>query len=173
VVASATYLSAVGWLKKESLPTVTHKKDGFSDLIQFVELAYERINFKNEEMKLGFTTLLLGSLYEYCGHIPRRTEKSNRLIVDMMIYLNEHFREDLTLEELAHRFGYEKTYLSRTFNKYMGMNLREYLNRLRIDAVLKERAQYPDAPIYRIAQECGFDNQNTFYRAYNKYKSIE
>ena len=169
IIASATYLSGIGWLKKETLPTVKHASDGFDDLMHFVDLAYEKINFKNAEMKLGFTTLLLGALYEYCGHIPRRTEKSNRLIVDIMIYLNEHFKEDLRLEDLAGSFGYEKTYLSRTFNKYMGMNLREYLNRLRIDAVLKERAENPDVPIYKIAEACGFENQNTFYRALNKY----
>ena len=171
VVASATLLSGIGWLKKETLPTVTHRKEGFDDLIRFVDMAYEKINFRNAEIKLGFTTLLLGSLYEYCGHIPRRTEKSNRLIVDIMIYLCEHFREDLRLEDLASSFGYEKTYLSRTFNKYMGMNLREYLNRLRIDAVLKERRDNPDVPIYKIAEACGFENQNTFYRALNKYSS--
>lgn len=171
LVASSVYLSQNSWLEKETLPLITHRKDGFSDLALLLDFGYKKID-RNKEMRLGFVTLLLGYLYEYCGAIPRRPEKNNRLVVELMIYLNEHFKEKITLEELSHRFGYEKTYLSRTFNKFMGMNLREYLNRLRIDAVTKERTKNPSAPIYKLAEECGFDNQNTFYRALNKYGNI-
>ena len=169
VVASAAYLSGNSWLESEALPLLTHKKEGFSELTLLLDWGYEKLKHSGKEMKLGFITLLLAYLYEYCGHVPRRAEKNNKLIVELMIYLNEHFRENISLESLAHKFGYEKTYLSRTFNKFMGMNLREYLNRLRIDAVTKARAENPTVPIYKIAEECGFENQNTFYRALNKY----
>lgn len=171
IVASSAYLTEIGWLASEALPTRTERRAGVDKIFELLDWAYPQYDGMNKEMKVGFITLLLGMVSEYTGRTARSSEKNNRLIVDIMIYLNEHFRENISQGDLALRFGYEKTYLSRTFNRLMGMNLREYLNRIRIDAVMKERLKDPDAPIYKIAAECGFENLNTFYRAYNKYRT--
>ena len=64
---------------------------------------------------------------------------------------------------------YEPTYLSRVFNKYFGLNLREYLNRYRISEYIKIKGKNPSEPNCKIAREVGFISDNTFYRALNKY----
>lgn len=169
VVASSAYLSSVKWLEDSTLSPIIRKKEGSEHILELLRWAYSDCDRMTKEMKHGFVTLLFGTLCAYHGAPIERNEKSSRLIVDIMIYLNEKFREKVTLDELAQRFGYERTYLSRTFNRLMGMNLREYLNRLRVNAVKSELERRPDTPIYKIAEECGFDNPNTFYRSMAKY----
>ena len=87
-----------------------------------------------------------------------------------MKYISEHFKEDITLQSLSSAMGYEATYLSRMFNSFFKMNLREYINRYRISEVIK-RQRSENTPLYKIAEECGYKSENTFYRAYSKYSS--
>ena len=120
-------------------------------------------------MRRGFITLLFGMLRNYCGTVPRAASKNNELLVEVMTYINEHITEDITLDGLAKHFGYEKTYFSRVFNKFLGINLREYLNRYRIGEAVRIKQENPGVPISKIAEACGFDSPNTYYRALKKY----
>ena len=171
VVASEKYLDGVRFLEVETLQPFTEKKEGFEKILSFLRLSFGLREEMNEEMRRGFVTMLLGLAKDYCTPIPRSSEKSNSLLTNVMSYINDSYCESITLDGIARRFGYEKTYLSRTFNSILGMNLREYVNRVRINAVKKERKKNPNTPIYRIAEACGFENLNTFYRAYKKYST--
>ena len=168
VVASADYFGGVSFLKKQTLPAFTEKREGFARILDFISFAH-RAGTPNEDARRGFVTLLLGLLCDYCGTVPRTGEKHNRALMEMVRYVNEHYDEDISLSSLAERYGYEKTYFSRLFNRTMNMNLREYLNRIRIAAVLRMRKECPHLPLCKIYEACGFESENTFYRAYRRY----
>ena len=171
LVISSAYLGESSWLDSETLPDFTEKHDGYERIIELLRWGYAEKERMTREMANGFITLLLGVLRDYCDTRPRGNDKVTRLIVEIMKYISTYYSEDITLESLAHRFGYEKTYLSRLFNQALGMNLREYLNRCRISAAVNMRRDRPDMPIYKIAEACGYESLNTFYRAYNSYSS--
>jgi AraC-like DNA-binding protein len=168
IIASNFYLNGIKWLEDETLPAFTEKKDGFERIVDIVKLATESEDM-NEDMRRGFITLLFGLLKNYCGTAPRAANKNNELLVEVMTYINEHITEDITLDGLAKHFGYEKTYFSRVFNKFLGINLREYLNRYRIGEALRMKQENPSMAISKIAESCGFDYPNTYYRALKKY----
>ena len=168
IIASNFYLNGIKWLEDETLPAFTEKKDGFERIVDIVKLATESEDM-NEDMRRGFITLLFGLLKNYCGTVPRAASKNNELLVEVMTYINEHITEDITLDGLAKHFGYEKTYFSRVFNKFLGINLREYLNRYRIGEALRMKQENPSMAISKIAESCGFDSPNTYYRALKKY----
>jgi AraC-like DNA-binding protein len=168
IIASNFYLNGIKWLEDETLPAFTEKKDGFERIVDIVKLATESEDM-NEDMRRGFITLLFGLLKNYCGTAPRAASKNNELLVEVMTYINEHITEDITLDGLARHFGYEKTYFSRVFNKFLGINLREYLNRYRIGEALRMKQENPSMAISKIAESCGFDSPNTYYRALKKY----
>ena len=168
IIASNFYLGGIKWLEDETLPAFTEKKDGFERIVDIVKLATESEDM-NEDMRRGFITLLFGLLKNYCGTAPRAASKNNELLVEVMTYINEHITEDITLDGLARHFGYEKTYFSRVFNKFLGINLREYLNRYRIGEALRMKQENPSMAISKIAESCGFDSPNTYYRALKKY----
>ncbi len=168
VVASAEYFEGVSFLKKKTLPAYTERQEGFSRILDFVRWAYAAGEM-NEEATRGFVTLLLGLLEAYCGTLHRTGEKHTRMLVDVMRYIGEHYHEPISLSSLSAQFGYEQTYLSRLFNRTLNMNLREYINRVRISAVKRLRAENPEAPLYKIYEACGFENENTYYRASRRY----
>ncbi len=173
IVASAAYLINLAWLEREALPTVTRKKDGFEELLRIVEWNYAQKDDMNSEMRTGFVTMILGYMQKYCGVVPRKSDVYNRLIINVLMYLNEHYKEDVSLKVLSRKFGYELTYLSRTFNKYVGMNIREYVNRLRISEINRLRRTDSSTPLYKIAEECGYENMPTYFRANKKYGESE
>ena len=168
IVASADYFESVPFLKKHTLPAFTEEKEGFSKIADLVRWAYAAGKMK-EDATRGFITLLLSLLQDYCGEISRTGEKHTRVLADVMRYIDENYDKDITLPALSERFGYEPSYLSRLFNQTLGMNLREYLGRIRVRAVKRMRAMYPDWPTVVVLYGCGFRNENTYYRAMRRY----
>ena len=169
VVASSDYLSGFEWLERYTLPPFTKMREGFMRIVQLIELGYAEVDLMDEDMQMGFVTMLLGMLRGYCEPVPRGRGKSPLVAMEIMKYIGENFASRVTLDSLAEHFGYERTYLSRLINQSFGMNLREYLNRVRISAVLKTKQTSPDIPVYKIASACGFESENTYYRAIKKY----
>ena len=169
IIASSYYLNGIKWLEDETLSEFTERHEGFERIVSVLELATSFDGDMNEEMRRGFITLLFGMLKDYLGTKPRVSSKNNELLVEVMQYINDHITERITLESLSKRFGYEKTYFSRVFNKFLGINLREYLNRCRISESKRMREENPGMTVSMIAEQCGFDSPNTYYRALKKY----
>ena len=171
VIASAAYLSGIQWLTDSTLPVLTKKKEGIDRIIGLVSMAYGQSEQMDSDMKRGFVAFLLGMMKNHCGTVPRVTEKGTQMMVEVMRYIDEHLSEEITLEGLSRRYGYEKTYFSRVFNRLLGMSLREYLNRRRITAALRMEEKNPELPAYKICESCGFGSTNTYYRALKRYGS--
>lgn len=169
VIASNSYLGGIKWMEEETLPAFTAYSSGFEKIVEILRFATSCEEEMNEDMRRGFITLLFGMLRNYCGTVPRAASKNNELLVEVMTYINEHITEDITLDGLSKHFGYEKTYFSRLFNKMLGINLREYLNRYRISETERMKQENPGLAISKIAEACGFDSPNTYYRALKKY----
>lgn len=169
IVAGNEYYCSTEWLRRETLPPFYSSDEGYSALCELFNWGYAMRGGMNEDMRSGFINLMLGTLRTVATAQPRLGVKTNELTVDVIRYLGEHYKEDISLDTLADKFGYEKTYLSRVIGKAIGMNLREYLNRIRLSEFNAMKRTMPDEPAYKIAQACGFRSENTFYRCARKY----
>ena len=83
----------------------------------------------------------------------------------MLLYINDNYREPLTLKKLADTLGASPYYLSRIFSRTIGCGFNEYINTLRIDYV-KRQLRRSDAAISQIAFESGFETLHTFNRVF-------
>lgn len=169
IVASSKYFSSVDWLHECTLKSFATRSDGFDKILEVVKSVYPLSEELDENGKCGFVTLLLGILHSYMGEVPRRKGGQSEMIIELMQYIGENYAENITLDSLSAKFSYEKTYISSTLNKAINMNLREYINRLRISEAKRAMAKNPEEPIYKIAEKCGYTSQNTFYRALKRY----
>ena len=149
------------------VPRVRLVFDDFALLDRVVEY-YE--SAKNESVKLsvfkGAVTLLLAAVAEKNTLLPKSGRDSSADICDILLYINEHFTEDLTLDSLAARFGYSPQYFSRIFHRYMKINLTEYINVARVNYARKQLSH--GKSVAEIAFESGFGSMPSFYRAYKK-----
>ena len=128
---------------------------------------------EDEAIKRGFTDLLLGLMRKFYPMEAVKNAKTTQAFIEVLKYINEHFREEITLGTLADRFGYVKNYLSGLFNKFTGMKLREYINRRRVNEFYRLKGLHPEAPVCLLAEQCGFSSLNTFYRVLHRYPQRE
>ena len=73
-------------------------------------------------------------------------------IRDVITYVEEHFREPISLQDIAGHLGLGREYFCRFFKKNMGMSFLRYLNEVRISHVYRDLEQ-TDAPIAEIAEK--------------------
>lgn len=88
-----------------------------------------------------------------------------------MNYIDEHFTENLTLEEIASEIGYNRCYFSSIFSKCMGMSVWDYISIKRIEDALT-LIKTTDKSILQIATECGFNNTINFNKTFKKYTNL-
>jgi AraC-like DNA-binding protein len=172
IVISPEYLGSVSFIENRALPRyiqLGNTSEGVFSLLGGFARYGKHLESASAALRCGFVLMLLGILESEFGTVARADKRRREILCEIISFVGSHYTENITLEGLAERYGYEKTYLSRLINGSLGMNLREYLNRLRVAAVITKKRENPEASLYSIAEECGFVSQNTFYRAYKRY----
>lgn len=86
-------------------------------------------------------------------------------------YLEHHFSEKITLDELAGMFFINKFYLTRIFKEQFGLSINSYLCQLRITHA-KELLRFTSLPIEKIGLECGIPDANYFSRTFKKVEGM-
>ncbi len=99
------------------------------------------------------------------GSIKRMIQ--NERLLPVLEYISQNYKNRITLKELAAREYISEQYLSRLFFKQMGMNLTEYLQRLRLEKSEKALL-YTDKKITNIALEYGFSSAKAFSEQFKR-----
>ena len=95
---------------------------------------------------------------------------SNTPVAGIILFLNEHYTEDISMEMLQKKFFLSKNYLCKIFKNTTGLTIFDYIRKKRLTLVqdlINEDMSMTDAS--RIA---GFHDYSSFYRAYNKEYGI-
>ena len=116
---------------------------------------------------MGYVNLLLGTIAELYG-IEYSDSENDNLIVKILSFINEHFKEQIDLELLSKTFGYSKSTVSRAISSAIGEDLRTYVNLIRARNVHKLLQSNPEMTVTEAANKSGFNSLKTFYRAYGQ-----
>ena len=81
------------------------------------------------------------------------------------MYVNNHYREQLTLKSVANAIGYSPNYLSHCIQKLFNLNFCSLLASLRVDKARLLLAE-TDKSCLEICYECGFNSERSFYRQF-------
>jgi AraC-like DNA-binding protein len=84
---------------------------------------------------------------------------------DIARYLNEHFRQPLTLDSLSETFYMSPYYISRMFKEVTGFSFVHYLNLIRIKEA-QRLLQRTEMKITDVALSVGFDNFSHFGKTF-------
>ena len=124
-------------------------------------------NSANPISQKGHLYVLLGSVLEYMQLEQRQEPTDPRLFTKLLLYLNDHLSEELSLASIAASMGYNPSYLSRAFKGNFHISITQYISMLRLrHAVLLMHD--PAKSITDCAFESGFRSLRTFYRAFSK-----
>lgn len=118
-----------------------------SQLFQFFFLLVS--NQKNKE-----TTSVAGS-------------KSLEKMKTILKYVEEHYEEPMTVEQMAGLVYYSKSHFMKFFKAHMGTGFIEYLNDYRL-TMAERLLRTSDSSVLEIAGKCGFDNLSYFNRIFKR-----
>ncbi len=153
--------------KTSSLPNFLSNKNNNRS----IRLFFEHLKFyreKDDLIQKGLINVIIGKLLEYYPTITKQNQaKHVDVLIDILDYINAHYSEPITLDSISKEFGYNKYYFSRLFNTYVGDNLNEYLNMIRLRKVI---AKYEKGGVLtNIVYDSGFNSMTSFYRAFSKF----
>ena len=95
-------------------------------------------------------------------------ENSGKALIQKSIeYMQEHFRESLTLTDISRTIGLSVSYFSYLFKQETGKNYIEYLHEIRLLETMKDLMN-TDEKVVVVAQKNGFQNLEYFSRYFKK-----
>lgn len=133
---------------------------------------YDEMSLGDSASGLAVEGLTLAILAELTRTLPSGERQRNAAWVQRVRELVEaRFLERLSLEELAREVGVHPVHLSRTFRERFDCTLTDYVRRLRI-AHAARLLLTTEAPISRVALECGFADQGHFTRRFREETGV-
>ena len=147
--------------KKNNTPFINDK-----ETYETVSVAMARLfDETNELMSRGLIYIILGAILKKVELSEAQAQQTSVLSAEMLIYISQNFADALTLVDLAKHFGYNPSYLSRSFKQTFGMPFCKYLSMIRLrEAVL--RLKDGERNVAKCALESGFGSVRSFYRAF-------
>ncbi len=90
----------------------------------------------------------------------------NNLNEQFMRFVEQHIREELTVQEMADAFGYSKFHFCRLFRESMNISVMEYVSKRKLAASLDEIVQ--GKRIIDVAFEFGWQSHSSFTKSFRK-----
>ena len=126
---------------------------------------------KNRLMLSALFSLATAAFLESVALTDSENESKGSLLLHrMLLYISEHYRENITLDSMARELGYESHYISRCFHTHLSKNFKEFVNEYRIHYAKHLISSPERMTMTEIAFLSGFQSVRNFNRV---YKSIE
>ena len=103
--------------------------------------------------------------------VSQKEKQSYQRLIQAIKYIDTHFKEDITLDNIARKVGYSRCYFSSIFKKCMGMSIWDYICIKRIEEALTQ-IKTTDKNITDIALDCGFNTAVNFNKLFKKYTNV-
>lgn len=118
----------------------------------------------------GIVLQIMGKLVEHFSSpstpgLSAADTLSFERVQQIITFVEEHFREPITLDEAAGVLGLGREYFCRFIKKNMGVTFLQYVNEVRASHVYYDLI-YTDLPVMEIMERNGFTNQKLFNRTF-------
>ncbi len=119
----------------------------------------------------SYLTILLTDMFSYIPLINRGNCSDRNICEQILIYLDKHFLEDLSLETTAKKLGISKFYLSQIFSNKLHTSFPAYVTARRLDYAEKLLTT-TNKSVTDIAFDAGFTSPRTFFRSFQAAYNI-
>lgn len=133
------------------------KKEGYVSSLKIYLI--ELLIFMNRESKINSNST---------AHFADETHEKMAAITD---YINKNYHKEIGLNDLAGKFNYSASYLSKAFKDVTGFNFVEYKNNVRVKEA-QRLLQETDKKISEIAILVGYTNLTHFGRVFKDISSF-
>jgi two-component system, response regulator YesN len=98
-------------------------------------------------------------------------DEGKNIIMNAVEYINNNYKRDIMLEEVANYINISSFYFSKIFKEYTGKNYIDYITDLRIE-IAKEKLRQGGTSIKEICYEVGYNDPNYFSRVFKKSEGL-
>ncbi|MFD1138928.1 AraC family transcriptional regulator [Paenibacillus urinalis] len=127
-----------------------------------------------ENKQQGYKTMLISRFMELVVHLSRHYENNDTdtgghvmHLAAAVSYIEDHYLEPITLEEVAAHADVSVRHLNRIFKSYYQTSPMAYLQRLRLERAC-QLLRLTRLPITEISYQSGFNDSNYFARQFKK-----
>ena len=85
----------------------------------------------------------------------------------ILSWVEEHYKEPISLTDVADEMGVSREYFCRIFRKSMGISFQQYLAEIRLNHIYQDLVNTYD-PVSEIMENNGFTNQKRFNASFKK-----
>lgn len=100
-----------------------------------------------------------------------KTSTKKMSVMEVKAYLDQHYAEHITLDDLSEHFFINKYYLTRVFKEQFGKSINSYLQSVRITHA-KQLLRFSDKTVEEIGIECGLGSLHYFSRVFKNIEGI-
>lgn len=144
----------------------------FRTVIREIE---DKKKFYEAQVKANIVSLLVCLSRDHTAFRPglsdTGTGRKLAAVKDVLRYLQKHYREPFTLQEVADSVGFNKYYISHLFKEIVGCSMVHYVNYQRC-CYAKSLLASEKYTVSEVAEMSGFDNLSYFSKTYKKHMSI-
>lgn len=155
--------------------TLIYIVDQFNKKLQIADLTWNRTEMLENIMSDNQT---IDRYLEYIDMIKEQYIKStlieqdlDNIIKRVKLYLQQNFRENISLTQIAAQVNMSPSYFSRVFSEKTGKSFTNYLTENRIEHAKKLLIQ-SNSPISNISEQSGYKNQYYFSNAFKKLTGL-
>ena len=179
---------------QDGLTMLAGLKSEFPEMQIAVLTGYRDFNYAQEAIKLGVTRFLLkpskmDELHEALSAMKERLDKlppdaaagedepcldrhaGSFIVNQATAYIEEHYAQKLTLQEVADKCYVSQWHLSKLINKYTGNTFYELLNNVRIEKA-KALLNDPTLKIGDIVDMVGYSDAAHFSRVFKRIVGV-
>lgn len=163
------------WLQDfiQQLIRLFQRHSPFASEVEIDHVEYELF----DKMALPRSSATLGeqvwtTLQPLMRDTSREVTASQELIDAIRSYITASFNTDLTLEEIACRFGFTPSYLIKIFRKQVGQTPIQYLIDLRMAEAKRLLVVNPELDIKQIGEMVGYADPHYFSRIFKHVNGV-
>ena len=170
---SESILRSIFSIKPGRIANEFHIKQDEADFIasqfDYAIAEYDRSESLYETCVMSILQQVLVYLFRKHSHNFPNPSQETEKILPVKSYIDGHFSNDITLDDIAEHFFINKYYLTHLFKKVTGYSPKQYVILKRI-SFARELLCMSDKNITEIASDCGFNSTSNFIRS---FKSAE
>lgn len=133
---------------------------------KYLAAVMHELNVASSENDDEYSFHLLNSIL---GKICRLTNSHKHgymsRVQTAMLFIQNNFRNDICLEDIADAAGVTPSYMSSIFRRECGVNFKDYLGGIRFDYA-KKMLEYSDMTVTDVCFESGFNDYANFERSF-------
>jgi len=173
IIPMNPYLSAYHSILDQKVPTDPVLRKGLwehTNLLPLLEIACREWKTVSSNVRQGYILVIVDKLLSLLSLTDVPPVNAD-VLQSILLYLNAHYKEPLTRQEIARAVGYNESYISHIFSQTLRTTLTDYLTSLRLSDALNLLCG-TNLTVSQVALYLGFGSIRSFNRAFLRKMGI-